>query len=222
MTQFSNLPRGYLHVEQYKRVLRWYKRFKEINDGKRLDDDFNCQDDDMLAFFMNCHHLKDWVIQDFFVEASDPDIAKYCRLRDEVVRFVDSNECLMICSNICNGAKHLRRQESPHFKESLRVRTEIHIDETIKNPPVKRVWKITSESRKEWDAFELTSECVKKWHEFLNNHANLIRELSRHSFPAQGRDGVDDTYLAKLRNGDVIGTKGTTIYHVTRKSKPDQ
>ena len=40
---------------------------------------------------MNCHHLKDWVIQDFFVEFSDPDIAKYCRL---------SVECQCFCPKL--------------------------------------------------------------------------------------------------------------------------
>jgi hypothetical protein len=137
--QLRNSPRGYLHIEQYQRVIRLYKRFKQINDGTQKGATFEGQEDDMLAFFLNCHHLKDWVIQDFYVDKSHPDYAMYCRLRDEVVRLIDSNDCLKLCADICNGAKHLRRDEASHFGEALRVRTEVHVDETEDDFTVKRV-----------------------------------------------------------------------------------
>jgi hypothetical protein len=181
IVQLQNLPRGIFHREQYRRILRYYERLKTIYDGRQKGAKFEYQDDDMLAFFMNCHHLKDWIIQDFYVDDSHPDHAKYSamvsRLSDEVDRFVDSHDCLKLCADICNGAKHLRRLEPLHFGETIKVRTEVHIDDKDDHPSVKRVWKIISASGKEWDALDLATDCVKKWTSFLKDHEEMFQEM---------------------------------------------
>ena len=210
-----NLPRGRLYTEQYNRVLRYYERFKLINDGRQKGASFEGQYDDMLGFFMNCHHLKDWVIQDFYTDKGDPNHPKYCRLRDEIVGFIDSNDCLKLCADICNGAKHLHRDEPLHFGEDIRVREEVHIDVTVDNPPVRRAWKITSESGKEWDAFELATECVTKWKEFFAGHKKNFQALT--DFPEEGStSGIADMSTIET---NVVGSAHSVMYRIAHKKE---
>lgn len=201
--KLQNLPRGHLHIDQYKRVLRYYERFKEINEGRQRGATFEGQEDDMLAFFMNCHHLKDWVVRDFFIDKADPNYARYApmcsRLSTEVDRFVDENDCLRLCADICNGTKHLHRTESLHYGEAVRVRTEVHIDETKDDPEVKRVWKFISESGKVWDAFELATDCVSKWKEFLDAHKDMFQKMM-----ARPIEGYSDTHSDLPKDKDDV------------------
>jgi len=212
--QLHNLPRGRLHIEQYNRVLRYYERFKLINDGRQKGSSFEGQYDDMLGFFMNCHHLKDWIIQDFYIEKGHPDHPEYCRLRDEVVHFIDSYDCLKLCADICNGAKHLYRNEPLHFGETIRVRNEVHIDETVDDPPVQRVLRITSESGKEWDAFELANECLSKWKEFFAGHKKVFQTLMD-----QPEEGSTTGVADRTMEANVIGSERSVLYRVISKPR---
>ena len=49
-------------TEQFNRVKRWHKKFEEISKGKAHNQESNYYKDVMYAFFQNCFHLKDWVI----------------------------------------------------------------------------------------------------------------------------------------------------------------
>ena len=97
MTQLRNLPRGKLCIDQLNRVIRWYRRFQQINEGIQKGASFEGQYDDMLAFFMNCYHLKDWIKNDISDDS----------LNTVVEDYINQNDCLKLCADICNGAKHL-------------------------------------------------------------------------------------------------------------------
>jgi hypothetical protein len=177
MTQLGSLPKGHSHADQYYRMCRWYERFKKMNDGTQVGATFEGQDDDMRAFFINCDHLYDWVINDFKVGKSHPNYKEYCEFRKDLEEFKNRNECIKICADLCNSSKHFRLNKRPKFGEETRIRTEIHIDELKDNPPVKRIWRIESESGNEYDAFEIATQCVTKWKEFLENHRMQILGL---------------------------------------------
>jgi len=55
--------------------------------------------DDMWAFFQNCWHVKDWV-------RSDPRLSR--AQKDAICDLAHQCKELMMCKNLCNGAKHLR------------------------------------------------------------------------------------------------------------------
>lgn len=80
--------------DQYRRVLRWRKRL----DAAKPTDDLSAAiletyQDFAHAFFINCYHLRDWLI--------GAGISK-----GTVDVFVGGNPCLVACRGICNRAKH--------------------------------------------------------------------------------------------------------------------
>jgi hypothetical protein len=113
--------RGTMYIDQFERVLRWYERFKEINDGCQGQAQFDYQYDDMLAFFLNCHHLKDWIKRDFEFEKTHHDFTEYKQLQADVEKFVSENECLSLCAGICNGAKHCVVEHRSRVPKSVLV-----------------------------------------------------------------------------------------------------
>jgi hypothetical protein len=90
---------------QYERMIRWYKKFEEIdyNYQNKLDEYL----DIAYAFFMNCYHLKDWIINDTNIDLP----------RNDVEEYVNITECLSVCADICNGLKHLRLDRPKSDKE---------------------------------------------------------------------------------------------------------
>ena len=85
------------YKEQYDRTKRWYEEFKKINNKKEHIRNTQYEDDIVYAFFQNCYHLKDWIKNDDKIKT-----------RKNVERFIEENKCLSICSDICNGSKHLK------------------------------------------------------------------------------------------------------------------
>jgi len=165
MTQLRNLPKGSLCIDQLHRVSRWYERFREIDSGTQKGASFEGQFDDVLAFFMNSYHLKDWIKNDI----SDTN------LNQIVEKYINDNDCLKLCADICNGAKHLDLTHS-RFGGDTSMRTEIHLDLSQENPPVIRKWYIKSHTGQEFDAFDIATQCVKKWVDFFNQHENKIHQ----------------------------------------------
>ncbi len=163
MTQLRNLPRGKLCIDQLNRVIRWYRRFQQINEGIQKSASFEGQYDDMLAFFMNCYHLKDWIKNDISDDS----------LNTVVEDYINQNDCLKLCADICNGAKHLDVTRS-RFGEETSIRTEVHLDESQENPPVIRKWYITSNSGQIFDAFDIATQCVERWVDFFNQHESEL------------------------------------------------
>src|SRR6202022_45849 len=94
-----------------ERMRRWYEKFAETDRGRKHVSSSDNYIDEVYAFFMNCYQLKDWIKHD---TAIPPDVQK------AVEGFIDKNECLRLCADICNALKHLtlrklRSTESPQF-----------------------------------------------------------------------------------------------------------
>jgi hypothetical protein len=87
----------------YARVLRWHVRLTAFCETAYLHDTLADTDfDDMLAFFVTCYHLADWLESDGAVPNKVAD------------HYVRETLPLMVCRDICNGSKHaaLTRQRS--------------------------------------------------------------------------------------------------------------
>jgi len=150
-------------VDQIQRVERWYQRFVEIDAGTQTNASFDGQEDDVLAFFMNCFHLKDWIKND----VNDPAFAQI------VENYINANDCLKLCADICNGAKHFVLT-SPRMVNDPSMKTEVHLDVGLENPPVRRKFFIPLETGTEVNAFDIATQCMQKWHQFFRDHEDVL------------------------------------------------
>ena len=136
--------------------MRWYERFEQIHSGidKR---GFEHKKDDILAFFMNCFHLKDWIKKD--TDVPDKDVEK----------FVNENYCLKYCCDIANGSKHLsldKKSRITNESETLSVAVSIDKEKQQAIPIL-----IIRDSRGNIkDTFEIATEAVQTWKEFFQKY----------------------------------------------------
>ena len=114
--------------------------------------------DDIYAFFLNCYHLKDWI-------KNDATLATNVQL--SVEPHINSSRPLKLCGDICNSLKHLRlirknrSGESPAFgkkKFALSLGT---------GPTTISLKYEVMTTTVAIDAFQLATECVESWNNFL-------------------------------------------------------
>ena len=112
--------------------------------------------DDVFAFFMNCYHLRDWVIGSGF--KSEADVEAYIR----------SNKHLALCRDVCTGLKHFRAERKRAlFDASWSTATVSVVAFPERREPVPgEYWVITTE-RGDLDMFDLADRCVAAWDAFL-------------------------------------------------------
>ncbi len=147
------------YTEQLLRTERWFKRFEDIHNGSQQKLDTECYQDDVYAFFMNCYHLKDWI-------KNDPSLNQ---IECKVEPYINDNECLQLCADICNGHKHLRldknrSRQNPQF-------TVRHYHAQIGSPEgqtMQIAFEVNTSSGVR-DAFEIASQCMVAWRDFVNN-----------------------------------------------------
>ncbi len=156
------------HQEQFERMKRWYERIKKINQGEPHNLSFiNLSPgyfyDEFYAFFVNCYHLKDWIQNDDTVKLP----------KNEVEHFINQNECIRVCADICVGIKHLKQESSPRSGQVPKFeRRELSLSLRGGPEPIITVkFSITTKDGT-IDAFELASECVRKWGEFIKGNIN--------------------------------------------------
>lgn len=153
------------YLQQFDRVKRWYQRLVLTDPGRPHNLPSDYYQDEVYAFFLSCYHLKDWIKNDESVGAT----------AEKVEEFINNNEELRLCADICNGIKHLRLTstrsgQAPRFgpqKFSLQVggpETTISVKYSIDTSggPV--------------DAFELATKCLQAWENFIRS--NISDEAS--------------------------------------------
>ena len=79
--------------EQVQRLERNYQRLAQIDQGRRHD--MGCENyrDEVYFFFLNCYHLKDWLINDSGFPGSSTDVENY----------INANQELQVCADICSA-----------------------------------------------------------------------------------------------------------------------
>ena len=95
---------SYLHQswgQQWDRVCRLLKRVDGPEKGSSND-----YDDDLICFFMQCWHLKDWIKNDDNLSSTVRDKIKVEIDKDEECKRRYPN--LAICADVANRSKHLK------------------------------------------------------------------------------------------------------------------
>jgi len=179
------------YLEQWKRVKRWYKKVKEIeNDCKGTDDE--CLDI-IYAFFMNLYHLKDWLKHSIFEQDKNDTKSerdKKDKMRKEIEALFDKKKgkgFFKVCADFVNGAKHLKITQKPRIDSntrvdkqsvtiklpalSLQLNTQPKKNNKQKNdifsyPETKYRWEIKC-GGKYYDAYNLAKQCFNGWQSFL-------------------------------------------------------
>lgn len=149
--------------EQLERIKRWYRRFLEINDGREHTQDSNYYEDEVYAFFQNCYHLKDWI-------KNDPDVDQ--KIKGRIECYVQLNDALSLCADVCNASKHLylTTRRSPQIGNNLRVQRNFALTAGGDQPQIIIKYNIVLEDGKQKDAFELASECISAWEQFIKDN----------------------------------------------------
>lgn len=158
MTEIQN------YQQQFERVKRFYGLFEKIDKGIKIDFPLCYLEDVVYAFFIFCYHLKDWIKNDNTLSSN---------IKDKIEDFVTKNKCLGICGDICNGVKHLALDKS-RGGEYGEIKTKKVFAEyaggTSLNVKIKFNVFTKSPRGKQIDAFDLATESLKKWEEFIKEN----------------------------------------------------
>ena len=86
-------------MKQFHRVERYLDRIREIYRGRPhiYSDPLNYEDD-VVSFFVHCHHLYDWVAARDMPGGS----------KAELNAFINAHQELVVCADLCNGSKHCK------------------------------------------------------------------------------------------------------------------
>ncbi|MGO9239224.1 MAG: hypothetical protein ACLQBJ_00310 [Bryobacteraceae bacterium] len=145
---------------QLCRTQRWLDRLGAICGGEyrplgTWDDPL----DYVLAFYLNCYHVKDWLKRD---PKWQEDVPK--KLKSAAVeQFINETEALCICADLCNGNKHFRLRRAPRSGSSPEFLGEhTRIDHTTEPAVTSRRYSLKT-ARGRVDAYELAVECLQAW-----------------------------------------------------------
>jgi hypothetical protein len=156
------------YEEQIGRALRYYGRFKRLNDGMvhdRMSDEYI---DDVYAFFQFCYHVKDYLVH-------DPGYTKHTdqQIEDKVT----NTPALAICADLCNGSKHLKLKKLRSGDQPKLGRKDVtlHLTDHIiiaGGPPKEASTKISIQVEVEHkgqtlDAFQIATDAMDAWTQFI-------------------------------------------------------
>jgi len=155
------MEEGSKYFEQLERVKRWYQRFQEINQGRGFERNPDFYQDVVMAFFLNCYHLKDWIKNDGQIPPA---------IRSKVEDFINNTYDLKLCADIANGIKHLKLESLPRTGQQPEFGGRKY-DLTLggEEQIIKIKYSILTQAGPV-DAFTLASDCVSAWENFLKNH----------------------------------------------------
>jgi hypothetical protein len=143
--------------EQIARTQRCYYRWKCIDEGRVHDMESENYRDEMVAFFQNCYHIKDWLIN-----ASSGQFPK-----EKVEAFIDENPELQLCADLCNASKHFKLDRPRSTQEPKTGPQKIHLLLGSSQPQISVRYTIETISGPK-DAFMLAGKCLELWRSFIS------------------------------------------------------
>jgi hypothetical protein len=146
-------PKTWRH--QYDRALRWYERLEAMTQGKPHTCPTAMLEDDALAFFQNCHHLKDWLRHDPASGVTKADVHAYIGAHAE----------LELCRDLCNGTKHLLHGNADFGAKNLLL--SLDEGEGAGGATIRVRFVVETVTGAETGAYELATRCVELWNDFL-------------------------------------------------------
>ena len=148
-------------LDQWHRVRRWFDRFTETNSGRSHTKDSDNYQDEVYAFFQNCYHLKDWLINDPVTSA----------LVSDVETMISHSSDLRLCADLCNGSKHLlltRSRASPDTKiGNRRFSMNLSGGTGDEEPPTVSVQYVVESAGSTFDAYAIAQACMSDWETYL-------------------------------------------------------
>jgi hypothetical protein len=161
---------------QFYRTERWLGRLEAIGAGRykpvgSFDDPF----DVVLAFFLHCHHVKDWLMTGpEWQDGVDPKVKNRA-----VEQFIEESDALRACADLCNGVKHFQLDNKPRsgFAPEFHSR-HVKIDLTG-DLPITRIQYVLRTKRDNTDAYALAKECLECWRTFIHESTpESLRDLA--------------------------------------------
>ena len=154
-------------MEQIDRTERYLQRVRSFYRGvERPYHSINGFEDDVVSFFMHCHHISDWIAH----------LNNNGVTLSEVNKYIDKHVELQICADFCNGSKHYkltrgtRSGHQPHMVvknfESLDIAS---IDPIPKPSFEKASFKILANGET-FDALLLAEKCFSLWLKFVKTY----------------------------------------------------
>ena len=155
--------------EQYDRMHRGLRRLLTISRGEGTLSSSDEARDALYHFFQDAYHLKDWILND------DAVVIDGKGLEDRI----SDNEALSLCTDLCNGTKHLRLRGSQGRRRGPRTgdaSTAFASQSVVVRPaaagsgqpprPALHSWTVQSKG-KTHDAVTLAGEVVRAWEDAL-------------------------------------------------------
>ncbi|MCG9776167.1 hypothetical protein L1D49_23155, partial [Vibrio diabolicus] len=155
------------NMEQINRVERYLQRIRNVYSGENhiLWGDRKSVEDDILSFFIHCHHLHEWVANLNVVGISHKDLKQ----------FIESHESLKICADLANRSKHCRltkkqwSQLKPHLSG-----TQYQSNGNADFPGISGKFSIVTQNEI-IDVLELAESCWEHWSSYLDDRQKLAR-----------------------------------------------
>ncbi len=148
--------------EQFDRINRWFNLLNDINNGIKHEKESNYYQDIVYSFFQNCHHLKDWIVNDNNNNIPNKIVEEY----------INANLELKICADLCNGSKHLfLKPQLARSDKNTNINKKAFSLALPSNVLSIKYFVISGSV--EYDAFEIATKCVNLWKKFLENN-NII------------------------------------------------
>ena len=128
---------------------------------------------DVVYFTIQCMwHLKDWSLNDQYFMTPD---------KAELLRDIHAQRCLLICSDLANGTKHLELRR-PKVGATLDENAGIHLDGSkgICQHFYDVVCKDETDPYHRKEIRDFLAECRRTWGEIIDRHMHLefLRELN--------------------------------------------
>ena len=159
-------------VDQWERIKRWRSRLSLAKPlGEPTVSELDEYRDFAHAFFVECYHLRDWLIG-----------AKIsCHVVDD---FVCGNDSLAACHGLCNGVKHFKLKSvkpGEHYREFVVTRDGIEggsstgLSGSMKWKPSGLVPGdyMVDTSRGAFEVQSLADQCVAVWEAFISTREEL-------------------------------------------------
>ncbi len=137
-------------IKQFERVQRFQNRIHN------QDRDSTEYDDDLLSFFMHCHHLKDWAEKDQTANITG----------QEVEALIANNIELQICADLANRSKHVVFDRKP-WQDAKIISRSATINLNIGASTSEHI--IMLEDGSEYSALDVADKAVDIWRQLLQS-----------------------------------------------------
>lgn len=143
--------------KQWQRVEIGLRRVDAIYDGRQVDSADALYD--LLSFFLNCHHLRDWLAADKLSRMS----------RKKVTKVIKRSRHLSVCADLTNRTKHAVLTRCSVDSDTSPARQNTDGDD---GSGAGRRWEIAAGDAI-YDAFDLALNCFADWERALTGRGLL-------------------------------------------------